>query len=89
MQGFEEQTKGWSIQPVDLAVKWLKKQHQGLKVADFGCGNAQLAKTVLQHVESLDLVASAPEVVACNMSKTPLSRFSGLSATRKSAHHCK
>lgn len=74
MQGFEQQTKGWPMQPVEVAVKWLQKQPTSWRVADFGCGNAQLAASVLQEVVSLDLVAALPGVIACNMSQTPLGR---------------
>jgi ribosomal RNA-processing protein 8 len=41
-------------------------------VADFGCGEAQLAASVKQEVHSLDLVAAGPGVIACNMAHTPL-----------------
>lgn len=60
---------------MDAAVKWLKGLPKKLKVADFGCGDASLAKAVQQKVASLDLVAAAPGVIACNMSATPLGDF--------------
>ena len=42
-------------------------------VADFGCGDAELARMAPQEtVHSLDLVSSAPGVIACNMADTPL-----------------
>ncbi len=41
-------------------------------VADFGCGDAELARMAPQEtVHSLDLVSSAPGVIACNMADTP------------------
>ena len=55
-------------------MKWLGKLPKKLKVADFGCGDAALARMVKQKVVSLDLVSSSPDVVACNMSDTPLGR---------------
>ena len=61
------------MQPVDLAIAWLKKKSPAWVAADFGCGDAQLASSVLQTVHSFDLVATAPSVTACNMAHTPLS----------------
>ena len=44
-------------------------------MADFGCGDAELARMAPQEkVHSLDLVSSAPGVIACNMADTPLGR---------------
>jgi hypothetical protein len=57
---------------VDAAIAWLKGQDPRLQVADFGCGDARLAASVPQKVHSLDLVAAAPGVIACNMADTPL-----------------
>lgn len=71
-QGFRKQTEGWPQQPVDAAIAWLKARDPALVVADFGCGEARLASSVPQKVYSLDVVAAAPEVIACNMAQTPL-----------------
>eukprot|EP00854_Cymbomonas_tetramitiformis_P010334 gene10334-12220_t len=51
---------------------WLKTKPADWVVVDFGCGDAQLAKEVRQNVHSLDLVATTPDVIACNMAETPL-----------------
>ena len=72
LQGFRQQTQQWPSQPLDVAVKWLASLPASLAVVDFGCGDAELARQVKQNVHSLDLVASAPGVIACNMAKTPL-----------------
>ena len=60
------------MQPIDLAIAWLKKKNSSWVAADFGCGDAQLASSVPHTVHSLDLVATAPGVTACNMAHTPL-----------------
>lgn len=44
-----------------------------LVVADFGCGDALLARSIPNKVHSFDLVARSKEVTACNMAHTPLS----------------
>lgn len=41
-------------------------------VADFGCGDAKLAKSVEQKVHSFDLIAIDDTVVACDMTKVPI-----------------
>jgi len=70
--GFREQTVKWPAQPIHVCRDWLSKKPKDWKVADFGCGDAQLAKEVKQKVMSLDLVARTPDVIACNMAHTPL-----------------
>ena len=42
------QVKGWPRQPVDVAAAWLDKLPSGLVVADFGCGDAKLSRSVKQ-----------------------------------------
>ena len=75
--GFKEQVRGWPLQPVDAAIKWVGATlPRGASIADFGCGDAKLAASVPQTVHSLDLVAAAPGVIACNMAATPLARAS-------------
>ncbi|WIA22070.1 hypothetical protein OEZ85_004414 [Tetradesmus obliquus] len=72
-EGFQQQVKSWPTQPLDAAIAWLSSKPEAMTVADFGCGDARLAATVKQTVHSLDLVATAPGVIACNMAATPLS----------------
>ena len=70
--GFKEQTKGWPSKPLDKAIQWLKGKPKSWRVADLGCGEAMLATQVTQRVDSFDLIAKRPEVVACNMASLPL-----------------
>ena len=70
--GFREQTKGWPVQPVDQAIRWLRGRPPGWTVADLGCGDAKIAGEVAQSVHSFDLTPTAPGVVACNMADVPL-----------------
>lgn len=46
--GFREQTKGWPVQPVDQAIRWLRGKPASWAVADLGCGDAKIAATVQQ-----------------------------------------
>lgn len=57
---------------MDVAIAWLKSLPASLRVADFGCGDAALALAVPQRVACLDLVATQPGVIECNMADTPL-----------------
>ncbi|CAN4082396.1 unnamed protein product [Withania somnifera] len=70
--GYQEQMLHWPEQPVNIITKWLKDHSLSLIVADFGCGDARLARSVKNKVWSLDLVANDPSVIACDMSNTPL-----------------
>ena len=71
--GFREQTKEWPVRPVDACLKWLATLPKTLRVADFGCGDAELARRAPQKtVHSFDLESEAEDVVACNMANVPL-----------------
>ncbi|ONK58789.1 uncharacterized protein A4U43_C09F16660 [Asparagus officinalis] len=70
--GYQEQMSRWPEQPVNIIIKWLKSRNSSLVVADFGCGNAHLARNVKNKVYSMDLVSNDPSVIACDMSHTPL-----------------
>ncbi|XP_027346840.1 ribosomal RNA-processing protein 8 [Abrus precatorius] len=70
--GYKSQMSNWPEQPVNVIIKWLKKQSPSFVVADFGCGEALIAKSVKNTVFSLDLVSNDPEVIACDMANAPL-----------------
>ncbi|GAV78708.1 Methyltransf_8 domain-containing protein [Cephalotus follicularis] len=70
--GYQEQMLHWPDQPVNIIIKWLKDHNPSLVVADFGCGDARLAKNVKNRVFSFDLVSNDPAVIACDMSNVPL-----------------
>ncbi|KAL5572796.1 hypothetical protein UlMin_022393 [Ulmus minor] len=70
--GYQEQMSHWPEQPVNIIIKWLKDCSPSLVVADFGCGDARLAKNVKNKVFSFDLVSNDPLVIACDMSNIPL-----------------
>ncbi|GMH06787.1 hypothetical protein Nepgr_008627 [Nepenthes gracilis] len=70
--GYQEQMSHWPEQPINIIIKWLKERSPSLVVADFGCGDARLAKKVDNKVFSIDLVSSEPSVIACDMANTPL-----------------
>lgn len=71
--GFREQVEKWPVNPLDLIINSIKKTPKAV-VADFGCGDARLAKSVAKNkVYSFDLVSVDPDVVtACDIAKVPL-----------------
>ncbi|KAB2085064.1 hypothetical protein ERO13_A05G355200v2 [Gossypium hirsutum] len=70
--GYQEQMSHWPELPVNIIIKWLKERSSSLIVADFGCGDARLAKNVKNKVFSIDLVSNDPSVISCDMANTPL-----------------
>ncbi|XP_068646135.1 ribosomal RNA-processing protein 8 [Aristolochia californica] len=74
--GYQEQMSHWPQQPVNIIIKWIKNHSPSYVVADFGCGDARIAKSVKNKVFSIDLVSSDSSVIACDMSKTPLNTSS-------------
>ncbi|XP_051114614.1 ribosomal RNA-processing protein 8 [Andrographis paniculata] len=74
--GYQEQMSRWPVQPNDVIIKWIKDRSPSLVVADFGCGDARLAKSVRNKVFSVDLVSNDPSVIACDMSNTPINTAS-------------
>lgn len=71
-EGYRQQVEQWPSNPLDRIIKNIKKLPVNNIIADFGCGEARLAAEVPQEVHSLDLVATKPEVIACDMAHTPL-----------------
>lgn len=84
-EGFRHQVESWPVNPVDVIVRWLssKYRNNSCVVADFGCGDAQLAKDLLNSkrsskgkspftVHSFDLVSPNELVTACDMANVPL-----------------
>lgn len=72
-EGFRVQAKSWSKNPVQLALKWLRTKPEGWTVADFGCGDAQIAQELCKThtVHSFDLYSNNKHVTACNMANVP------------------
>lgn len=46
------------------------------KIADLGCGDAQISKSVEQKVYSFDLIAVDESVTECDMTNIPLEKDS-------------
>jgi ribosomal RNA-processing protein 8 len=66
--GYQQQMSNWPELPVNSIINWLLSNSSSLVVADFGCGDARIAKSVKNKVFSFDLVSKNPSVIACDMS---------------------
>lgn len=71
--GYAEQVKRWPKNPLDVIIQYLNTQSTPKRIADLGCGEARLAKEVLQHhVKSFDLLAANDKVIQCDIANVPL-----------------
>lgn len=73
--GFRSQASAWPTNPVEEICDYLRKGHpKGTVVGDFGCGDAQISKSLNSEmtVHSFDLVSVNPLVTACNIANVPL-----------------
>ncbi|XP_075193852.1 ribosomal RNA-processing protein 8 isoform X3 [Anomaloglossus baeobatrachus] len=70
--GFSQQVQRWPVNPITEIIKYIKHRPSSLEIADFGCGDALLARSVRNRVHSFDLVALNEHVTVCNMAKVPL-----------------
>ncbi|ELU01616.1 hypothetical protein CAPTEDRAFT_5896 [Capitella teleta] len=70
--GYQSQVSKWPLNPVDLMIEYLRKKPADLNVADFGCGEAKIAQSVKNPVQSFDLVALNDHVTACDIADVPL-----------------
>jgi hypothetical protein len=70
---YQNARETWSIIPYEEAIKWLQKRSD-LVVADFGCGEALIAKALVgKHtVHNFDFIAINDAVIECDMARVPL-----------------
>ncbi len=67
----------WPLNPLDVMIEYAKKLPDGSVVADMGCGEARLARTLKElkknvTVRSFDLVAGNEFITACDIRKVRL-----------------
>jgi hypothetical protein len=70
---YQNARKTWSVIPYEEAIKWLQKRSD-LVVADFGCGEALIAKALVgKHTfHNFDFIAINDAVIECDMARVPL-----------------
>ncbi|KAM6960531.1 ribosomal RNA-processing protein 8 [Aplochiton taeniatus] len=71
-RGFTAQVQRWPANPVDAIISYIKKKHPSLVVADFGCGDCKIARSVKNKVHSFDLAPVCDLVTVCDMANVPL-----------------
>ncbi|XP_034460345.1 ribosomal RNA-processing protein 8 [Hippoglossus hippoglossus] len=75
-RGYTTQVKRWPANPVDAIISWIQLKPPAMVVADFGCGDCKIARSVQNKVHSFDLAAACELVTVCDMANVPLRDFS-------------
>jgi len=71
-EGYQHQASQWPLDPLNVIIADCMRLDGKAVIADFGCGEARLARSVENEVSSFDLVAANERVVACDMANVPL-----------------
>ncbi|XP_037533519.1 ribosomal RNA-processing protein 8 [Nematolebias whitei] len=71
-RGYTAQVQRWPSNPVDAIISFIKKRPPSLVVADFGCGDCKIARSVKNKVHSFDLAATCELATVCDMASVPL-----------------
>ncbi|KYO00233.1 putative rRNA processing and telomere maintaining methyltransferase, partial [Plasmodium gaboni] len=77
-QGYKNQKNKWPHNPVSFIIKHLKKNfNMNNKIADLGCGEAEIARTLDGwDIISFDLIQYNHYVTPCNITQLPLNNNS-------------
>ncbi|XP_051534634.1 ribosomal RNA-processing protein 8-like [Myxocyprinus asiaticus] len=71
-KGYTAQVQHWPANPVDSIISYIHQRPASLVVADFGCGDCKIARSVKNKVHSFDLAPVCELATACDMAKVPL-----------------
>ena len=71
-RGFKTQVAKWPEDPLDRIIADIESLPADTTVADMGCGEARLSRSVPHRVHSFDLVALNEAVTVCDMARVPL-----------------
>ena len=71
-QGYQHQAQRWPLDPLNVMITDLLRQDSTSVVADLGCGEARLARSIPNTVHSFDLVAANDSVTVADIAHTPL-----------------
>ncbi|XP_073340425.1 uncharacterized protein rrp8 [Pagrus major] len=71
-RGYTAQVQKWPTNPVDQIIAYIRTKPPSLVVADFGCGDCKIARSVNNKVHSFDLAATCELVTVCDMANVPL-----------------
>ncbi|VWU52205.1 ribosomal RNA-processing protein 8, putative [Hepatocystis sp. ex Piliocolobus tephrosceles] len=72
--GYQNQKKKWPNNPINIIITYLKKKFtKQNKIADLGCGEAEIAQTLTGwKITSFDLIQYNEHVTVCNIIKLPI-----------------
>ncbi|XP_029372767.1 ribosomal RNA-processing protein 8 [Echeneis naucrates] len=71
-RGYTAQVQRWPANPVDTIISYIQQKPASLVVADFGCGDCKIARSVKNKVHSFDLAAACELVTVSDMANVPL-----------------
>ncbi|XP_071781453.2 uncharacterized protein rrp8 [Centroberyx gerrardi] len=71
-RGYTAQVHRWPSNPVDAIISYIQQKPASLVVADFGCGDCKIARSVKNKVHSFDLAPACDLVTVCDMANVPL-----------------
>nr|XP_046245509.1 ribosomal RNA-processing protein 8 [Scatophagus argus] len=71
-RGYTAQVQRWPANPVDGIIAYIQQRPSSLVVADFGCGDCKIGRSVKNKVHSFDLAAACELVTVCDMANVPL-----------------
>nr|XP_057936521.1 ribosomal RNA-processing protein 8 isoform X2 [Doryrhamphus excisus] len=71
-RGYMAQVQRWPTNPVDAIIAYIRQKPSSLVVADFGCGDCKIGRSVKNKVHSFDLAATCDLVTVCDMANVPL-----------------
>ena len=71
-QGYQHQAAQWPLDPLNSLMTDILRQDSNLVIADLGCGEARLARSVPNTVHSFDLVAANDSVTVADIANLPL-----------------
>ncbi|XP_013880686.1 ribosomal RNA-processing protein 8 isoform X2 [Austrofundulus limnaeus] len=71
-KGYTAQVQKWPSNPVDAIISYIQNRPTSRVVADFGCGDCKIARSVKNRVHSFDLAATCELATVCDMANVPL-----------------
>ena len=71
-QGYQHQAAQWPLDPLNSLMTDILRHDSNLVIADLGCGEARLARSVPNTVHSFDLVAANDSVTVADIANLPL-----------------
>ncbi|KAM7399086.1 hypothetical protein PAMP_018378 [Pampus punctatissimus] len=85
-RGYTAQVERWPANPVDAIISYIQHRPASQVVADFGCGDCKIARSVKNKVHSFDLAAACDLVTVCDMANVSVRSVVFLSPNECTQH---